>query len=65
MGLLPSASSPEWNFVMEGLENGVEAQVSSELDPLVPCSGGAGRAAGRDALQNGCLSSAEVMAESI
>ena len=42
----------EGYLVVEGLEKGVDAQISSERDPLVPCSGGAGSAAGRDSLQN-------------
>jgi hypothetical protein len=55
----------EMNSVLEGLKKGVEAQVSCELDLLVPRCGGAESVAGRDALQKGCLSSAEVIAESI
>ncbi len=50
---------------MEGFEKGVDAQVNGELNPFGPGSGSARGTARRDALEDGCLSSAEVTAETI
>jgi hypothetical protein len=53
----------ERNFVMEGLEKGVEAQVTGEIDPLPPGFDAARCVARRDSLEDGCLSNAKVTAE--
>ena len=54
-----------WYFVLEGLEKGVEAQLSCELSPLIPGSDGLGGITSSDSCLDCFLSSAEVMAESI
>ena len=53
------------NFVLEGFEKGVDAQVTGELNLLGPGRGAARGAARRDSFEDGCLSSAEVTAETI
>jgi hypothetical protein len=55
----------ERNFVLEGFEKGVEAQVTGETDPFGPSCGTASVAARRDSLEDGSLSNAEVTAETI
>ncbi len=52
-------------FVIEGLEKGVDAQVTGEGNPLIPCCGAAGCAARRDSREEGFLSNAEVTAETM
>ncbi len=54
-----------WFFVLEGLEKGVDAQLSCELGPLIPGSDGLGGITSSDSCLDCFLSSAEVTAESI
>ena len=43
----------------------VEAQVSCEINPLVPCSSGVSCSSWRDSLQHVFLGNAKIMAETI
>jgi hypothetical protein len=52
-------------FVRDGLEKGVEAQLSSEMAPGSPVGVGAGVSSCSDAALYGFLSKAEVTAETI
>ena len=63
MGFPLAASEQEGYLVMEGLEKGIEAQVTGELDPFCPGCGSASCASWRDSLQDGSLSNADVTAE--
>ena len=55
----------DWYFVLDGVEKGVEAQVSGEQDPLIPlCVTGSGTAS-RDSLVDVVRRRAEITEEII
>ena len=53
----------DWYFVLDGLEKGVEAQVTGVVDPFSPvCVGGGGASSG-DAMLDVFMRSAEITDE--